>query len=211
MNTKNVWAAWLCVATLATAGVTNLEAQQPAPQERRAPSGTSEGIGVHGYWKIDVRNADGTLASHTEFENALTDEGQSSLVNMLLGANTVSNIYIQLRGPFDASPCANFIPLLGIYLPAPCFIAGSDLTTAVQSNPQGALVLTGSTTANHAGIIDSVFTTTTMACGVGIVPCGPSGDPMFTGFSLAGAGGSVSPIPVTAGQLVQVSVTLSFS
>src|SRR3954454_12548557 len=34
--------------------------------------GVSDGIKVHGHWTIDVKNADGSLASHNEFENALS-------------------------------------------------------------------------------------------------------------------------------------------
>lgn len=43
-----------------------------AASAQEPPSGKREAIGVSGYWKIDVRNTDGTLASHTEFENTLT-------------------------------------------------------------------------------------------------------------------------------------------
>jgi hypothetical protein len=38
----------------------------------RPASGLKSGVKVHGYWKIDVKNPDGRLASHTEFENSLT-------------------------------------------------------------------------------------------------------------------------------------------
>src|SRR5271168_3514589 len=30
-----------------------------------------EGITVHGHWTIDVKNPDGTVASHHEFENSI--------------------------------------------------------------------------------------------------------------------------------------------
>jgi hypothetical protein len=35
----------------------------------------SEGIKVHGHWVIDVRNADGTLVRHKDFENSLVTQG----------------------------------------------------------------------------------------------------------------------------------------
>jgi hypothetical protein len=35
------------------------------------PRGQSDGIKVHGHWTIEVRNPDGTLAKHSEFENSL--------------------------------------------------------------------------------------------------------------------------------------------
>jgi len=175
-----------------------------------ADAQTKEGIGVSGYWKIDVRNPDGTLASHTEFENALTGDGQGSLVNLLFGASTVQSMGIQLVGPIDASPCVYTI--LGLTIAVPCFIEGSALTSAVQVNPVGALVLTGSTTATNNGLISGVSTLTNSACGAGLVTCAPINfHTSFTGFALSGGAGSVPPIPVTAGQIVQVSVTLSFS
>jgi hypothetical protein len=35
----------------------------------------SEGIKVHRRWTIDVRQPDGKLVSHHEFDNALTEDG----------------------------------------------------------------------------------------------------------------------------------------
>ena len=45
----------------------------------RPASGLKSGVKVHGYWKIDVKNPDGKLASHTEFENSLTTNDPSGL------------------------------------------------------------------------------------------------------------------------------------
>ncbi len=42
-------------------------------------SGLKSGVKVHGYWKIDVKNPDGKLASHTEFENSLTTNDPNGL------------------------------------------------------------------------------------------------------------------------------------
>jgi hypothetical protein len=46
---------------------------QPAPaaEAKAAPRGGQEGIKVHGRWTIDVKNPDGSLARHVEFENGL--------------------------------------------------------------------------------------------------------------------------------------------
>lgn len=51
----------------------------PIAQER----GTREGIKVHGHWTIDIKNPDGSLASHHEFENALVQSGQTALSSVL--------------------------------------------------------------------------------------------------------------------------------
>src|SRR5580704_12645686 len=41
------------------------------PANKNAPKGQTEGIKVHGHWTIEVRNPDGTLVDHREFENSL--------------------------------------------------------------------------------------------------------------------------------------------
>jgi hypothetical protein len=45
------------------------------------PKGTSEAVKVHGHWTIEVRNPDGTLVKHVEFENSL-DPGFSLNLNV---------------------------------------------------------------------------------------------------------------------------------
>jgi hypothetical protein len=48
-------------------------AAQPGARAAHSPGkAMKSGVKVHGYWKIDVKNPDGRLASHTEFENSLT-------------------------------------------------------------------------------------------------------------------------------------------
>ena len=50
------------------------EKELPKPQK---PEG--EGVRVHGHWVIDVRNPDGTLVEHRDFQNALTTGGAAGL------------------------------------------------------------------------------------------------------------------------------------
>lgn len=61
------------------------QAVRPVAPARRQPGGNHEGIKVHGYWKIDVRNPDGKLVSHTEFENSLQPTGADILTGLLSG------------------------------------------------------------------------------------------------------------------------------
>ena len=42
-----------------------------APAAQAPAKGAHEAIGVHGHWTIEVKNPDGTLAKHVEFENGL--------------------------------------------------------------------------------------------------------------------------------------------
>jgi len=65
-------------------------ATQAEPQalhgEKPSAKGDREGIKVHGHWTIDVKNPDGTLASHLDFENALDgNEGSDLLTGLLSG------------------------------------------------------------------------------------------------------------------------------
>jgi hypothetical protein len=50
-----------------------------APAAHSPGNAMRSGVKVHGYWKIDVRNPDGKLASHNEFENSLTTNDPNGL------------------------------------------------------------------------------------------------------------------------------------
>ncbi len=49
----------------------------------------SDSIKVHGHWVIEVHNRDGSLASRTEFENALVPSSASPFLAKLLARNGV--------------------------------------------------------------------------------------------------------------------------
>jgi len=62
------------------------ERTHPAPAAAHRESNGrlgGDGIAVHGHWTIDVRNPDGKLASHHEFENALEPSGAIALAGLL--------------------------------------------------------------------------------------------------------------------------------
>jgi len=59
----------------------------------------SDGIQVSGYWKIDVRNPDGKLVKHVEFENSLNQStGSYLLTDLLQGAFPAEGPTIILSG-----------------------------------------------------------------------------------------------------------------
>src|SRR5271154_6454109 len=59
-------------AQSATATTTAESAKESSLSEETRPKGTqNEGIKVHGHWTIEVRNPDGSVATHREFENSL--------------------------------------------------------------------------------------------------------------------------------------------
>ena len=62
------------IATTAPASAPNpgqVEAMAISAPQVPVTGGLGQGIQVHGWWSIDVRNQDGSLGSHTEFENSL--------------------------------------------------------------------------------------------------------------------------------------------
>jgi hypothetical protein len=235
MNATSRTAVWAAAAlVMAAAGAATIRAQT-AQTPRSSAGRASEGVTVHGYWKIDVRNPDGSLVSHTEFENALTTDGSLALVRLMHGTSAVNFMYIRLDGP-DVNSSVCTWPLLTIMVPYPCVIVppGSpswdlhqsstntfpNLTSAVQSSPSGALVLSGAITAAASSTINTVSTALAQGCpALGAeVPCDFSADLVaslstLTQFSLAPdqSHPTSHPIAVAAGQVIQVSVTLSFS
>jgi hypothetical protein len=79
-----------------------------SPAGKPSGKGMHEGITVHGHWMIEVRNPDGKLVSHTEFENSLSDpEGAS--YGVLGGLYTAGEWGIALGDP-TSPPCTATIP-----------------------------------------------------------------------------------------------------
>lgn len=74
-----------------------------------APKGTHEGIKVHGHWTIEVRNPDGKVATHREFENSLVNgPGAATLVSLLVGNFVPGGAFIALSdaaNPQTGGPC----------------------------------------------------------------------------------------------------------
>jgi hypothetical protein len=74
-------------------------AESKAASSAAPARGPHEGIQVHGYWTIEVRNPDGSVTAHREFENALQRGGQNFL-SSVLGAQYSSSggLAIMLNG-----------------------------------------------------------------------------------------------------------------
>ena len=79
-----------------------------ASAQTSAPKGQSETIKVHGHWTIVVKNPDGSVASHREFENALFQgDGDVVLAAILSRTSSTGMWAIELDGPTAAKPCNN--------------------------------------------------------------------------------------------------------
>ena len=206
--------AWGYVATVVLAFVPSLSvAQERAPAKSQSESqiaqphgGPQEGIKVHGHWSIVIKNPDGSVASHHDFENALAPEATQTLTTLLLGTNTVFPGQNGWAVELDAMPAATY------YITQPNFPAAylppnPSLTTtlsiqlgSVGQIPSSIFHLSGTTKFAAASSITGVKTL--LACANGGIGCGLT----FTSHDL-----SASPIAVQSGQSVDVTVTISFS
>jgi hypothetical protein len=127
---RGVWALGAVLALMISgAGVSRAQSQNAAPKPAPAsdaasaraaadgappsglavPKGESEGIKVHGHWTIEVKNPDGKVVTHREFENSLAQyEGISGgadlLTGMISGTYTPGVWLIDLEG--NPGPCS---------------------------------------------------------------------------------------------------------
>jgi len=225
-------------------------AKLPAPQRLAAQTAAEEkvatapakpgveGIKVHGHWIIDVRNPDGSLAQHRDFENSLADGGYfltgavsgyaligGYFINLVGNACTpltygYSNCYIPQTGASNWE-CGVYYTCIGSLTAVPNFgIAGVTASS---------LVVSGSAVIPMAGTISAVQTLNNYCYSQGppgvIGPANlTSGNPAACTATNAGGGNTngwgyntltgttlTTPLSVTAGQAILVTVTISFS
>lgn len=199
------------------------ESESAVPEKRGSDDAAHQGIKVHGHWTIEVRNPDGTLVSHREFENALTSPGALYLAGILTRTVSVGAWAIDLgSGTGPNEPCTSGGS------PSECSIVEGAVTAgpplfpglSVKLGTNGAILLAGTATAGANGSI-SVVSTRFRSCVMGY-----AGDPgsctiAFIGsivpdsVTLATAGPSnpnfTAPIPVQVNQSISATVVISFS
>lgn len=209
----------------------------------RPGGGLSQGITVHGHWVIEVRNPDGKLVSHTEFENSL--KGQFLLATLLSGFVMGDwMVVLDGAGGDTQEPCTNPASPGAV----PCGIGASGgyfmttqcpgillqcfptLTLLSAFDPpteyRTTVTVQGTATASATGAITDVETlinvcypsSTATDCQTTASELLTSGT--FTAATLpasntpstpCGGTGEIScAVPVSAGQVINVSVTLSF-
>lgn len=184
--------------------------------------GRSDGIKVHGHWTIDVRNPDGTLVSHHDFENALVTgmgRGNDALANVLSGQKVGGTWMVNL---FDHQPEASPCFTIGPSGPSPwvCSILEVNETTSdtydlptffrnlTRQAANTTVELYGTVTAARNGGI-AIVQTAVALCGPTVAPAGCN---LSTGDSYAMTQRTLpQAISVTTGQIVQVKVVISFS
>jgi hypothetical protein len=167
-------------------------AQEKASAEHQSPRGPNDGIKVHGHWTLDITNADGTPASHHEFENALLLGGGASLSALLAHQQTFLGWSVFLR---DTTNLQDYV----LAEPQVASAYGSPVDLAVAINSSKQLALQGSVTPLSAASISEVTSQVFTQTGSSTTQFG------FSGRVLSPA------IAVAAGQTVQVTVVFTFS
>ncbi len=185
-------------------------------EEKPSRDGSREAIKVHGHWTIEVRNADGTVATHREFENSLfPKQGSGLLITILAGQNIVGAWSLDLSST-TVQPCATSAggTSCQIFETGDQISGGNNLflTLSVSASGTGSLVLSGTAVAGQTGNIDTVTSrndvctipsVTPATCASGTI--GLSQRYIFTTANIN------PPVNISFGQTVAVTVTFTFS
>lgn len=208
-------------------------------EDSKLPNGATQGIKVHGHWVIDVKNPDGTLATHREFENSLTGAGQGQLLlaGLLSGYYVAGDYAIELGSSICASQgkceiVASQTGQPGLYLCEQSICSATlkytyNLQPTTGNQIDAYMVMTGSVTPDETGTLDTVSTlynVCDLANGFngGLTPVLPTGVTTVAPSGCIGTNNSafisyftsttVTPsISITRGQSISVTVTISFS
>jgi hypothetical protein len=180
------------------------------PQASRVSEGSLAGdIKVHGHWKIVIRNPDGSIASHHEFENSLSWGGQA-LAGVLTHTLTIGPWAVILHSACGLSGFPAACAIQEANAPA---LSGSEafsnLTVQLGGSAphQDIVILTGSAKSTQGGTISEVDTTVTTCAPTTLASaCGPLGS-----HSQRFTSQTISPLTVQPGQTIDVTVQLSFS
>ena len=207
-----------------------------AAGEQKPSTGMSQNLKMHGHWIIDIKNPDGTLVQHHEFDNSIQYDGQNYLIGLMSGYGAAGpwEIYFSSVGAVaGTSPCNTgefpYCAIVysttsqpGAFVCAGLYTCATGLTITPAFGVGPTLTLSGSIAATQAGSIGFVGTGMS-ACGgaagtngypTAISTVTPTQCYASTTTSFGGTATSTtlgSPISVAKGQIMQVTVVLSFS
>jgi hypothetical protein len=178
-------------------------------QEGTARDASHQGIKVHGHWTIEVRNPDGSVVTHREFENSLQVTGAGFLTTLLSRGNSVGYWRV------DVGPYACNLP--GINAPVSCAIIEQGVGQAASttffpnllvSSTGSGITLSGSATA--ANVANITFALTYMyPCPSSVAPSSPCSGVNVNPVVFTQA--NVPTVGVTSGQTIAVTVMFTFS
>jgi hypothetical protein len=189
-------------------------AQTAQPQPNRGQSS----IAVHGFWTIEVREPDGRLVNRYQFNNALNDP--RPLLFVLARQSSVGRWAVGLGDQFNVGqPCANGTACVLHEDGDNNVLSGSTKFTGltVSADPlplPTRVVLQGSFAAGATGQISRVSTNLSL-CDNSVAPVtscsGGTSFQLTTHITQQSGAPPLGPIPVAAGQIVQVRVEISFT
>lgn len=190
------------VAIVASAlALTSASVGRAQAQSSRAPH---EGIQVHGRWTITVRNADGSVASRTEFDNALLPSGIQHLARLVGDIGRAPSGSLDLWRVTLGGSSETYQLYEGTALPEelkrPTDFEGMTVAVPTSGPNANRIQFAGTARATANNTITSVSTAIARIIANGRLEATP-----FTGHTPA------TPLAVVvAGQIVEVTVIVSF-
>jgi hypothetical protein len=185
--------------------------QAAVGEEKLSRDGSHTGIKVHGHWTIEVRNPDGKLVTHREFENSYFPQS-TLLPTVLTRANSVGFWVVGLNS--GTPPCGTSSSLVecGIRETGWPLAVNSayEFKTLTVTQSSGTIILSGTILAPLTGSISYVETDAYQCPNTTApsAPCSPGAITVFTTFTFPSG---MPPVNVAAGQTIAVTVNISFS
>jgi hypothetical protein len=210
-------------------------------KEAEAPGKSLDGtIKVHGHWVINVRNPDGTVADHRDFENslAINSGGDAFLIGLLAGYYVPGDFGIEIDGAACHYACGIVqspttwpgldLCQVGDDAPGHCSTTLTYNAVLAPSTGSTSFILSGSVLAPDVGTLTQVRTLFNACNAINgyhpvapiVAPPGPSTVPPSdchgtTATALVGyltVTGAFTPLQITAaGQNIEVTVTITFA
>jgi hypothetical protein len=246
---RAAFAAWFTVTSLLA--LPTMQAQQHAPSPKAvvqvesedAPTATKkpgeEPVRIHGHWILDVKDANGKVVEHRDFENSLKQTGTDVLTLLLVGRASSGGFTI--RAVQSSAGSMQTYQMSPDYLVRPTFpcplgtSSGSNVVYCVKGLQQSVVLPAGcaiaSCTGNTSIVLQSQFTATApilvdTLTTYPLICKGLDSRYLYTGSpsdcssnaSLpSGTGGydftgtTIAPLSIDTGQTLAITVTLSFS
>lgn len=177
-----------------TAQAQSEESESAVAEEKPSRDGSHEGIKVHGHWIIEVRDPDGSVVRHREFENSLSGVGPNFLAQCVASGCSITGWQIIIDGGGQAAPCST-----SIGFGTGCIITANASVPTSGPNAGQQVILSGTVTANVTGVVQNVATFVLQQFG------STSTSSQFTSRTLT------STLSVAAQQIMAVTVVISFS
>ena len=154
-------------------------AQSIGAEKQSRAGGPQEGIKLHDHWTIEVRNPDGMLVTHREFENAYLPN--YNLLPLILGRTLSVGLWEISLGGSACTVNASNPSASGCYIGEPSFPAvdSNNLSVSVpQSGTNvGSVNFSGTVTSGISGSVTRVETQVVLcAPSIASASCGISGD-----------------------------------